>query len=213
MPISHKETHINEYFRARTYLSFVCNFGAKKWNRKISIVKSSPDPGCVYVQLIPGLPDFSSHTVLKRGKYTKWPQSMSNCHKMYQMEVEYTNIFHSKALQKYFFLVWECTIWQPRHARNHPHHFRILHRPGRKSLTSTEPKWRTSWSSGSSTTRHEFYFKSTLRGKITKNLPKIYPCWDLFRKFFDSNYVSKLGIIFSQTAKCRSIRSHWFYPN
>jgi hypothetical protein len=41
---------------------------------------------------------------------------MPNGHKIFQMIIEYSNIFHSKALQnlpEWGFLVWKQTIWQP----------------------------------------------------------------------------------------------------
>jgi hypothetical protein len=49
----------------------------------------------------------------KRQKYNKWPQTIPNGHKLYQMVikyskwsyVKYTNIYHSKALQK-FTQIW-----------------------------------------------------------------------------------------------------------
>jgi hypothetical protein len=62
----------------------------------------------------------------KTGKNTKWPQNMPNGHllkqngcKIFQMAIEYTTVFHSKALknipQKWDFglKIHIHTIWQP----------------------------------------------------------------------------------------------------
>jgi hypothetical protein len=54
-----------------------------------------------------GLPDFSWHNIPKRGEFTKWPQTIPNGHKIYQMTGKwihrmasyYTNIFHGKTLK------------------------------------------------------------------------------------------------------------------
>jgi hypothetical protein len=49
-------------------------------------------------------------------KYTKCQQNMANGRKIYQMGMNYTNIFLCKILQnlpKFEFLVWKQTIWQP----------------------------------------------------------------------------------------------------
>jgi hypothetical protein len=46
----------------------------------------------------------------------KWPKNVPNGRSIIQMAKEYTNLFHSKALQnlpKLEFLVWKQTIWQP----------------------------------------------------------------------------------------------------
>jgi hypothetical protein len=71
----------------------------------------------------PGLPDFSGHTIPKRDKkYTKLPQNypmtikIPNGNNIFQVAIEYTKLFDSKALQilpKLGFLVWKYTIWQP----------------------------------------------------------------------------------------------------
>jgi hypothetical protein len=34
-------------------------------------------------------------------KYTKWPHNIPNDRKIFQMIIKFTNIFHSKAIQKY----------------------------------------------------------------------------------------------------------------
>jgi hypothetical protein len=55
----------------------------------------------------------------KMGKNTKWPQDIPNGHlikqngrKIFQRDIEYTNIFHSRAL-KIGFLVLQYTLWKP----------------------------------------------------------------------------------------------------
>jgi hypothetical protein len=62
-----------------------------------------------------GLPDFSWSKLTKRGKvfqiitkYTKWPKNISNGHKIDQMVIKYTKIFHSKTLQN---LPKFCFFW------------------------------------------------------------------------------------------------------
>jgi hypothetical protein len=57
-------------------------------------------------QLEPELPDISWYNIPKRGniyqiniKYGKWPQNIPNSHKIGLMAINYTNIFHCKALQ------------------------------------------------------------------------------------------------------------------
>jgi hypothetical protein len=47
---------------------------------------------------------------------TKRPWNVPNGRNIFQMDIEYTNLFHSKVLQnlpKLGFLVWKYTIWQP----------------------------------------------------------------------------------------------------
>jgi hypothetical protein len=52
-----------------------------------------------------GLPDFSWYSIPKWGKYTikytKWPQHLLNGHKIDQMAIKYTNIFHCKTIQNF----------------------------------------------------------------------------------------------------------------
>jgi hypothetical protein len=66
---------------------------------------------------------FRSYNTPKREKCTKWPQILSNGHKMYQMAVllqtviKYIVIFDYKSLRKHpklGFLVRKYSIWQPR---------------------------------------------------------------------------------------------------
>jgi protoporphyrinogen oxidase len=59
-----------------------------------------------WIQVGPGLPDFSWYNVPKREKYTKmttkftkWPLDIPNGCQIFQMAINYTDIFHSKALQ------------------------------------------------------------------------------------------------------------------
>jgi hypothetical protein len=64
-----------------------------------------------------GLPDFSWYSIPKRWKYTKWPQNIPKCHKIYQnvrkiyqMSIKFTSIFHCKTLKnlpKVGFLFWQ----------------------------------------------------------------------------------------------------------
>jgi hypothetical protein len=71
-----------------------------------------------------GLPDFSWSKHSKLGKkYNKWPQTIPNGHKLYQMAIKYSkwswNIptftikGHPKFTQNLAFLVWKQTLWQP----------------------------------------------------------------------------------------------------
>jgi hypothetical protein len=71
----------------------------------------------------PGLPDFSWYIIPKRGKMyqmntkcTEWLKNIPNGCKIFQIAINYINIFQSRALQnlpKVGFLVWKETIWQP----------------------------------------------------------------------------------------------------
>jgi hypothetical protein len=63
-----------------------------------------------------GLPDFSRHNVPKTGKMYQITSTLTNGHKIYQMTLKCTNIFHSKGLHnlpKFGILVRKHTIWQP----------------------------------------------------------------------------------------------------
>jgi hypothetical protein len=70
-----------------------------------------------------GLPDFSWHNVPKPGRIYVITSKIKNSNKIcqmyivciFQMDIEYTNLFHSKTLQnlpKMGFWVWKYTIWQ-----------------------------------------------------------------------------------------------------
>jgi hypothetical protein len=59
-----------------------------------------------FFSLKSGLPDFSWDNIPKRGKIyqitikcTKLPQDIPKCCQIFQMDINYTNSFHSKALQ------------------------------------------------------------------------------------------------------------------
>jgi hypothetical protein len=53
---------------------------------------------CTY-RMEPWLPDFSCHNIPKRRKMHQIATELPNEHKIYQMAIEYTNLFHSKALK------------------------------------------------------------------------------------------------------------------
>jgi hypothetical protein len=62
------------------------------------------------------LTDFSWRIIPKPEKCTKWPYSIPNLHKIFQIAIKYVNIFQSKALQnlpKIGILGLQTTIWQP----------------------------------------------------------------------------------------------------
>jgi hypothetical protein len=66
---------------------------------------------------------FLGPNIPRREKYNKWPQTIPNGHKLYQMDIKYSkwslNIpaFTIQRPSKIFpnlgFLVWKQTIWQP----------------------------------------------------------------------------------------------------
>jgi hypothetical protein len=68
--------------------------------RKINSTLIAKQLWPIYLGYPPGLPDFHGPYIPKREKYTKWLQTISNRHKLYQMVIKYMyNIYHSKALQ------------------------------------------------------------------------------------------------------------------
>jgi hypothetical protein len=86
------------------FSTFCCSaFQTSAWNGSTTMV-SCPNAAR------PGLPDLSWHNIPKPRKIYQ------NGRTVYQMTIQYTNIFHSKALQnlrKLGFLVWKHIIWQP----------------------------------------------------------------------------------------------------
>jgi hypothetical protein len=67
----------------------------------------------------PGLPDW--HNVPKwwkiyqiAAKFTKWPWNVTNGRNIFQMAIEYNNLFHSETLQNLHKLgFFKFKIWQP----------------------------------------------------------------------------------------------------
>jgi hypothetical protein len=69
---------------------------------------------CLYLcRIIYELPNFYRYNVPKRGKIYQIAIKSPYGHKIHQMDVEYTNLFHSKALQNLPKLVRKYTIWLP----------------------------------------------------------------------------------------------------